>query len=144
MLIILLPILSGAILAQFIKILLKINKERIYFQDLFAYSGMPSGHTAMVVSLVVIVALQEGWQSPLFGVSFIFAFLVIRDALGLRWYLGEHGRILNVLLKDLSNDKVLEERYPKLLEKIGHTPAQVIVGAILGASVSFIGYLVAG
>ena len=144
MLIILLPILSGAILAQFIKILLKINNEKIYFRDLFAYSGMPSGHTAMVVSLVVIVALQEGWQSPLFEVSFIFAFLVIRDALGLRRYLGEHGRILNVLLKDLSDDKVLEEHYPKLLEKIGHTPAQVIAGAILGASVSFIGYLVAG
>lgn len=141
MLIIILPVLSGAFFAQLIKILLKLNKEKIKWSDLVAYSGMPSGHTAMVVSLVTILYLEEGWQSPVFGFSVIFAFLIIRDAIGLRRYLGEHGKVLNALLKDLSNDEVLEKHYPHLLEKIGHTPLQVFAGAILGFSVSLIGWI---
>ena len=105
-----------------------------------AYSGMPSGHSAMVVSLAMIIALEEGLKSPLFAVSVILAIIIMRDALGVRRYLGEHGKILNILVKDLKDDQVLDERYPHLLERIGHTPAQVLVGALIGLLVSFIGY----
>ena len=102
---------------------------------------MPSGHSAMVVSLTTIIGLKIGWLSPLFAVSFIFAIIVIRDALGIRRYLGEHGKVLNVLVKDLRDDKVLDEKYPHLLERIGHTPAQVIVGSIIGFLISVFGFL---
>jgi acid phosphatase family membrane protein YuiD len=60
--------------------------------------------------------------------------------MGIRRYLGQHGKILNILVKDLKEDEMLDENYPQLLEKIGHTPTQVIVGSLIGFTVSIIGY----
>ena len=131
------PILSGLI-AQSIKFFIKTNKQKFSFKNFVAYSGMPSGHSAMVVSLAVIIGLDQGWHSPLFAVGVILAIIVIRDALGIRRYLGKHGKILNILIKDLGDDKMLDESYPHLLEKIGHTPAQVLVGSAIGSLVSLI------
>ncbi|MBL7058275.1 divergent PAP2 family protein [Patescibacteria group bacterium] len=140
-LIIILPIISGVFIAQTIKILTRLlRKEKVTWKSYLAYSGMPSGHAAMVVSLSTIIGLREGLDSAIFGLSFIFSFLVIRDAVGLRRYLGQHGRTLNILVKDLEDDKVLESHYPQLLERVGHTPFQVVVGGLIGFSVSVIGY----
>lgn len=138
--ILILPLLSGAI-AQTTKFLIKSNKQRFSFKSALSYSGMPSGHSAIMVSLATIVGLEQGISSPLFASVLIIAIIIIRDALGLRRYLGEHGRILNVLVKDLKEDELLDERYPHLLEQIGHTPSQVIAGSILGFFVSIIGFL---
>lgn len=135
----LLPIISG-LLAQIIKFLLEKNKLKLNFKNLLAYSGMPSGHSAMVVSLSTIVGLEIGVSSPLFAVSVILMIIVIRDAVGIRQYLGEHGKTLNILVNDLKDDNVLEKKYPHLLEKIGHTPSQVLAGSILGFLVSLIGF----
>ncbi|MBU4257051.1 divergent PAP2 family protein [Patescibacteria group bacterium] len=138
--ILLLPLIAGAI-AQIIKFFIGSNEQKISFKNIMAYSGMPSGHSAIVISLATIIALKEGWQSPLLAVSVILAIIVIRDALGIRRYLGEHGRVLNVLVKDLGNDQVLDEKYPRLLERVGHTPMQVFVGALIGFFVSLAGFL---
>ena len=138
-LILLLPIISGFI-AQTIKFFIKTNQQNFSFKKIAAYSGMPSGHSAMVVSLTAIAGLQEGFDSPIFAISLILAIIVIRDALGIRRYLGIHGKTLNILVKDLKEDKFLDEKYPHLLEKIGHTPAQVIVGGLIGLFVSLLGY----
>jgi acid phosphatase family membrane protein YuiD len=135
-----LPILAG-IIAQVAKMFVRNNHIRFSPKNLVAYSGMPSGHSATVISLTTIVGLVEGLDSPIFALSFVFAVLVIRDAVGLRRYLGEHGRILNTLVKDLDDDKVLEKHYPHLLERIGHTPLQVAVGGVIGFLVSLIGFL---
>jgi acid phosphatase family membrane protein YuiD len=62
--------------------------------------------------------------------------------MGLRNYLGQHGHTLNILVKDLKNDDVLDHRYPTLLEKIGHTPRQVLAGGLLGLIVSFLFYFI--
>lgn len=137
--ILLLPLIAGAI-AQTIKFFIGSNEQKINFKNLMAYSGMPSGHSAIVISLATIIALKEGWQSPLFAITVILAIIVIRDALGIRRYLGEHGRVLNVLVKDLGNDQVLDEKYPRLLERVGHTPAQVFAGALIGFFVSLAGF----
>lgn len=137
--ILLLPIIAGFI-AQAIKFIIKSNKQKFNFKNILAYSGMPSGHSALIISLATISGLSEGLQSPIFAVSVILSIIVIRDALGIRRYLGEHGKILNVLVKDLENDKVLDKKYPHLLERIGHTPAQVLVGSLIGFSVSLIGF----
>ncbi len=133
-----LPLVSGLV-AQVSKMFIKSNRQKLDFKNIFAYSGMPSGHSALVVSLATIVGLKNGWTSPLFALSFVFAVVVIRDAVGLRRYLGQHGKILNVLVKDLKDDDMLDKSYPRLLEKIGHTPAQVVVGSLIGLVVSLIG-----
>ena len=76
-LIILLPIISGVCIAQTIKILTRVvKKEKVTWKHYLAYSGMPSGHSAMVVSLTTIIGLIEGTQSTIFGLSFIFAFFL--------------------------------------------------------------------
>lgn len=139
--ILLLPIISG-LLAQAIKIFLKPGVQKFQLKNILAYSGMPSGHAAMVVSLATIIGLEWGWQSPLFAISVILAVIVIRDAVGIRQYLGQHGKILNILVKDLAEDRVLDEHYPHLLEHIGHTPFQVLAGGIIGLAISIIGYLI--
>lgn len=138
--IIILPLLAGS-LAQIIKFLLSTSGRRMFkLKDIVAYSGMPSGHSALVISLATITGLVEGWQSSAFALSFVLAIIVIRDALGIRRYLGEHGKVLNILVKDLRDDKVLDEHYPHLLERIGHTPLQILAGSAVGFLVSIIGY----
>ena len=137
---ILLAPLISLFIVQVIKPFLKSNKRKLSLKSLMAYSGMPSGHSALVISLATIIGFEEGIKSPLFSISIILAIIVIRDALGIRRYLGQHGHILNVLVKDLKDDDVLEAKYPYLLEKIGHTPAQVLVGSTIGLLVSIIFY----
>ncbi len=139
--ILLLPIIAG-LGAQMIKFGIKSNKQKFNLKNLVAYSGMPSGHSAISISLATIIGLEEGFQSPLFAFSVIFAIIVIRDALGIRRYLGQHGKVLNILVKDLEDDKMIDETYPHLLENIGHTPIQVIAGSIIGFAVSLIGYFI--
>jgi len=103
-----------------------------------SYAGMPSGHSAFVASLVTIIGLAEGMQSPLFALTLAFAVIVINDALKLRQYLGQQGAILNILIKDLKEDQFLDEKYPILKEKIGHTKVEVLAGILLGIAVGVI------
>jgi acid phosphatase family membrane protein YuiD len=138
--ILLLPVLAG-IIAQTIKFFIKSNQQQFSFKNFLTYSGMPSGHSAMIISLATITGLVEGITSSFFAITVILAIIVIRDALGIRHYLGQHGKTLNILVKDLKNDQVLDEKYPHLLERIGHTPAQVIAGSFIGFLVSLIGFL---
>lgn len=135
------PLVAG-ILAQVVKFVVKSNKQDFSLKNLLGYSGMPSGHTSMVVALASITALELGVDSPIFAVSVILAVVVIRDALGIRRYMGRHGRTLNILIKDLGQDKMLDEEYPHLLEHVGHTPAQVIVGGLIGLGISIVFFLV--
>jgi hypothetical protein len=137
----LLPLVA-MLIAQISKAFIKSNHQKFSFKNILAYSGMPSGHSALVISLATIIGLKAGWLSPLFAISFVLAMITVRDAIGIRNYLGEHSRMLNTLIKDLKEepDKPLDYEYPHLLEKIGHTPAQVIVGGLIGFAVSFIGF----
>lgn len=142
LLILFLPLLSG-LTTQIIKFLIKSNQRSFKLKNLLAYSGMPSGHAAITVSLATITGLMEGISSPAFAISVILAIIVIRDAVGIRRYLGQHGKVLNILVKDLNDDRVLDEHYPHLLERIGHVPSQVMAGSAIGFIVSWLGYLAA-
>lgn len=140
---ILITTLAAGVISQLSKVLIRTNKIKFdwsCWRCLFSYSGMPSSHAAFVASLSAMVGLKEGLASPLFAVSFIFSILVIRDALGLRQYLGQHGQIINILVKDLKEDRMLDQAYPELIEKIGHTPAQIMAGSALGIIVSLISF----
>jgi hypothetical protein len=135
------PVISF-VLAQGTKVLLKTKKrKKLHWRDIFAYSDMPSGHTATVVSLATIIALELGLYSAEFALALVFMTIVITDAIGLRNYLGQHGKTLNILVKDLKEDDFLDNSYPKQLEQIGHTPLQVLIGGLIGVGVSVIGFL---
>jgi len=137
--ILLVPLVAAAI-AQLSKTLIRSNHQQLSWSILLAYSGMPSGHAAMTVALTMIIGLEKGWNYPGFAIALVFTLLVLRDAAGLRRQLGTQGLVLNELVVDLENDDVLDKRYPHLLEKIGHTPAQIAVGALLGMLVAVIGH----
>lgn len=126
------PVIAAAV-AQIIKVLL-VRKNKMTFKDLikFSYAGMPSGHSAFTVSLVTIIALTQGLYSPLFALSLAFAIIVINDALRLRQYISQQGAVINILIKDLNDDQFLDEKYPLLKERIGHTKLEVMAGMILG------------
>lgn len=136
------PLIAGLI-AQLSKLLIKSNNVKFDWRSIFSYSGMPSSHAAITVSLTTTVGLIEGLGSPLFAACLIFSVIIIRDALGIRRYIGQHGEILNDLIKDLRKDNVaLAEKYPRLVEKIGHTPAQIIAGSLIGLVISLAGFLI--
>ncbi len=141
-LVLLTPFVAAAT-AQIIKISIKQKKQKLKIRDffVFTYAGMPSGHSALMVSLMTITALVEGLYSAEFAVSFVIAIVIINDALRLRNYLSQHGEVLNILVKDLKNDNVLDQKYPHLLEKIGHTKKEVLAGSALGIIVSLLAYV---
>lgn len=125
----LIPFILG-VGAQFLKIVRYARTPKDAWKQLLSYGGMPSSHTAFVTSVTMIIFLSEGWQSPLFTLSLVFALLIIRDAVGLRQALGQHGQIINRLRNLLPSDERIN--IPPLEERMGHTPAEALAGAIWG------------
>ncbi len=97
---------------------------------------MPSSHSAVVTSLATMVGKAYGIDSAIFAVSLIFAFVVMYDAAGIRRAAGKQAKILNKIVETpgLTGVEVSE----KLVEVLGHTPIQVLVGAMIGVVVGII------
>ncbi|XBI10871.1 uncharacterized protein [Aegilops tauschii subsp. strangulata] len=179
----------------------KIDIVRVAAQS----GGMPSTHSAAVVAVTTSLALERGFADSIFGMSVVFASIVMYDAQGVRREVGKHARLLNKLwtLREHTTTQVQEdgggqvnstseplpanrematelvsvprdasmsqcsnaapsstrtdatrsprwnslqssepelteltEEYNRLSESVGHTEAQVTVGALLGFVVS--------
>ncbi len=97
---------------------------------------MPSSHSAVAMCLAVLIGKAEGFASPIFALSLIFAFVVMYDAAGIRRAAGKQAHLLNKIINTpgLSTIQVQE----KLVEVLGHTPTQVFVGAIIGIIVGMV------
>ena len=122
---------------QLFKLITEIIKTKKFnFKKIMQAGGMPSSHTAVVVSLTTMVGKSEGITSPIFGVSLIFAFIVMYDATGVRRAAGKQAKILNKIVNTpgLTGVEVSE----KLVEVLGHTPIQVFVGALIGVIVDLL------
>jgi acid phosphatase family membrane protein YuiD len=131
----LIPIIAVGV-TQIIKFIIEAVRHEIRWASLFEYGGMPSAHTAFVVSLTTVIGIHEGINSAIFAVAVVFSLLIIRDAIGLRQFLSLHGRVLNMLIKDLPDD--MEPKYPpRLVEKVGHTPLQATIGGLIGLLLGF-------
>ncbi len=113
-----------------------VTTKKFNFKRILQAGGMPSSHSAVVVALTTMIAKSEGIKSPLFGISLIFSFIVMYDAAGVRRAAGKQAKLLNKIIETpgLSGVEVSE----KLVEVLGHTPVQVIVGAIIGIIVGII------
>ncbi len=107
-----------------------VTTKKFNFKRILQAGGMPSSHTGVVVSLTTMIAKAEGITSPLFAVSLIFSFIVMYDAAGVRRAAGKQAKLLNKIVETpgLSGVEVSE----KLVEVLGHTPFQVLVGALIG------------
>ena len=109
--------------------------RKINFKRFVETGGMPSSHSAVVTSLMTAVGLSEGFDSPIFAVAFVFSFIVMYDAAGVRLAAGKQARILNQLI---NSNQVKVDTNEKLKELLGHTPIQVFVGAIYGIVVGYL------
>lgn len=119
-------------LAQFIKIFT--GKEKaVEFSRIFMSGGMPSSHSSFVTSLSTLIGINKGFDSIEFAICVVFALIVMYDASGVRRAVGKQAAILNKIVEDLQNKKPIE--HETLKELVGHTPKEVIFGAILGIMV---------
>lgn len=112
-----------------------VRRRRADFTRLIGTGGMPSAHAASVTALSVATGIGEGWDAPLFGVTAFFSLVIMYDATGIRRAAGRQARLLNRMLVELKDYHRLEGE--RLIELLGHTPLEVVVGAAYGAVLAF-------
>jgi len=137
------PLVSSFIamlIAQFFKPFINVLiTHKLELKMLYTTGGMPSSHTSSVVALVTSVGIVKGVGSTEFAICFVFAIIVIHDAMGIRRAAGQHAEVLNEwsrLLRNVSNEGKITEQNLKTL--LGHTFPQVFFGGILGIIVGFV------
>ena len=113
-----------------------VKTKKFNFKRIMGAGGMPSSHTAVVTSLAMLVGKSEGFDSAMFAVALVFAMVVMYDAAGVRRAAGKQAHLLNKIIETpgLTGVEVQE----RLVEVLGHTPLQVIVGAIIGITVGLL------
>lgn len=107
-----------------------ITLHKFNFKRIMGAGGMPSSHSAIVTSITTMVGKEYGIDSPIFAVSLIFSLVVMYDAAGVRRAAGKQAELLNKIAETPGLTGV--QMSEKLVEVLGHTPTQVIVGATIG------------
>ena len=122
-------------LAQFIKIFTGKDKF-IKLSRIFTSGGMPSSHSSFVTSLATLVGIERGFNSTDFAIVAVFALIIMYDASGVRRAVGKQATILNQIVDDIHHGKHIKP--DKLKELVGHTPFEVLMGALLGIVVALV------
>jgi len=118
-------------LVQLSKVLTFLLREKkINVRRLVETGGMPSSHAASVCALSTCVGLREGVGSVLFQVVLFFSLIVMYDAAGLRRAAGRQATLLNRILHE--HIQLPGPPHERLRELLGHTPIEVLVGAVIG------------
>lgn len=130
------PIVAWAI-AQAAKLTLtSVRQHRLNLRVLAETGGMPSSHAAIVMGLTTAVGKHYGLATAPFAIALIFTFVVMYDAAGLRRAAGRQAEVLNRLVEDLVHMRGVQEA--RLRELLGHTPTEVLAGALIGLVVGLI------
>lgn len=124
---------AGWCVAQVLKTLIDLGLNKSFRPErLVGSGGMPSSHSATVCAMTVAAGIRYGLGSFEFAVSFVMASIVMYDAIGVRQETGKQARLLNLIIQQdwfkLDNQEVQN----RLKEFVGHTPLQVLAGAVLG------------
>jgi uncharacterized protein len=125
------------LVAQGAKYLIIAIKQRSFnnFRQLYLSGNMPSAHSATVVALCALIGFRDGVNSGLFGLSVLFATIVMYDAIMVRRSSGEQGIAIQQLIKEQKSSVSL----PRAAK--GHTPVEVLVGAVLGLVIGVVVFL---
>lgn len=137
---------SAWAIAQIIKTIIDlIITKGFHPERLVGSGGMPSCHSATVCSLALSCLYEHGAGSTYFAIACMLAIIVMYDARGVRRETGTQAVVINEIIEYLSNpndprykDPAFSEK--KLKELIGHTPLQVLFGALLGLIVAAVSY----
>ncbi|MCM1468186.1 MAG: divergent PAP2 family protein [Alistipes sp.] len=133
-------ILISSILAWFLAQVLKtlinfLSTKEFNPERLFGSGGMPSSHSSTVCALVAAVAIRFGFDTYEFAMAAVFAIVVMYDAMNVRREAGKHARWINLITTTLQPDIPFESKFK---EYLGHTPLQVLMGALLGIATAFL------
>ena len=105
-------------------------------RPLYASGDMPSVHSALVTSLLVVIAKLDGMDSAVFAVAVLLAVIVIYDSMMVRRSSGEQGGALKAFLRE-QGSKIIMPYVAK-----GHTATEVLagvaIGLMVGLSVNFL------
>lgn len=123
----LIPLIVG-LLTEVLKIITEGIERGTWHDGLFRSGGMPSSHSALVTSLIIIVGYREGLDSAVFAVAFVFAALVWYDAMSSRRAIGKQAEVLNRL-----------QHLEHLSERLGHSFKEVVGGILFGAAMTALG-----
>lgn len=118
--------------AQALKVMLTLAISRRFDKSrVLGSGGMPSSHSAMACAMLITIGFREGFSSSIFALAFCFSGVVMYDAAGVRRSTGKNAAVINQLMDMLSgNGYTFDEK--RLKELVGHTPIQVLAGALLG------------
>ena len=136
------PVIDCALLAWFLAQLIKVLLEAVLARRLnlrlfVSSGGMPSSHSALVVACTAAIGKLEGIQGGVFALSVIVASVVMYDACNVRRSAGDTARLVNQILAHV--EKLTAEDFADdLREVMGHTPLQVLMGALLGLGVGLL------
>lgn len=123
--------LIGWAVAQILKVMIVLIKSRkLDFSRIVGSGGMPSSHSSFVMSIATKIGIEYGFSSGIFALALAFALVVMYDAAGVRRAAGTQAKILNLIIEDLNSKRGIE--ISRLKELIGHTPFEVLAGALLG------------
>ncbi|HMM21276.1 MAG TPA: divergent PAP2 family protein [Selenomonadales bacterium] len=134
--VVLVSALTAWAIAQILKTMTAFWKHREFRAErMIGAGGMPSSHTSLVVSLACAVGFHDGFEAPLFAVAAVLAGIVMYDAAGVRRAAGKQAKVLNKLVHELRVEHTVKEA--RLKELLGHTPLEVLAGALLGLAVAY-------
>jgi uncharacterized protein len=125
---------------QVLKLIIESWKHKFTWNHLLSNGGMPSSHSALATSATTIIGFEYGVDSPLFVLALVFTMIVVWDAFTIRYQMGNHGQIINKLVKELPDNK--EYKYPLLIERWGHKISEIAVGIVLGILFTYFLYMI--
>ena len=119
-----------------------IRDKKMNFGRLFnGTGGMPSSHTSFSSSVTMLIGYNLGFDNPIFTASLVFMLITAYDAMGLRFESGKQAEAINLLFDEIGRIKKPRMVYKRLKEQLGHKPLEVLVGLLLGTTVSLCFYL---
>jgi hypothetical protein len=125
-------------LAQLIKVVLDLALlGKMEWQRFFSSGGMPSSHSALVVAATTAIGMTDGFGGTVFALAVILSAVVMYDACNVRRSAGDTARLVNKLLEHMEK-LTAEDLAGNLREVMGHTPLQVLMGALLGLGVGLL------
>lgn len=130
-------IITGWVIAQGLKYIIVALRTRHFdhLRQLYLSGNMPSAHSTSVVALATVIGLIDGIGSGLFSLAALFAAIVMYDAMMVRRSSGEQGNALQLLIAELKSGVPL----PRAAK--GHSPLEVLAGAVLGGLIGIVVFL---
>lgn len=133
--------LCASLLAQLIKVLLNLFIfHRFIAERMWGAGGMPSSHSATVCAMMVATGRYCGMSSSQFAIAAVLSIIVMYDAMGVRYETGEQAKLLNRMFSEWMDQGAASFPFlggRKLKEMVGHTPIEVLTGAVLGIALGF-------